>query len=253
MEPVIAMHDVGVTFGERHALVDIDLVVGAGERVALVGPSGAGKTTLARLMVRFADPATGAISFGGVDLRALEQDELRRRVLLCAQDAHVFNTSIAENLRLARPDAGDHELLAALDAVGLAPFVAALPDGLGTLVGQDGAELSGGQRRRMIAARGLVSTAPIVIFDEPAAHLEPAGAEALHHRLCDERDRGRAVLVIAHALQGLDRFDEIVVLDRGRVIERGDHAALVAAGGSYARLALEQAATPVPNRLFAPL
>ncbi len=226
----------------RPLLSGVDLDLEAGRAVALVGASGAGKTTLAHLMVRFADPAAGTISYGGVDLRALEQDELRRRVLLCAQDAHLFNTSIAENLRLARTDAGDDELIAALRAVGLGPFVAALPDGLGTLVGQNGAELSGGQRRRLITARGLVATAPVVIFDEPAAHLDPAGAEALHQRLCDERENGRAVLVIAHALNGLDRFDEIIVLDQGRVVERGDHSALLAAGGRYARLALDQAA-----------
>jgi ABC-type multidrug transport system fused ATPase/permease subunit len=213
-----------------------------GRAVALVGSSGAGKTTLAELLVRFADPTTGTVTLAGHDTRALAQDDLRSHVLLCAQDAHIFTTTVAENLRLARRDATDADLLAALDAVGLGRFVEELPDGIDTLVGQDGAQLSGGQRRRLVVARGLVSRAPVVLFDEPAAHLDSAAAEAIHQRLCGEREQGRAVLVIAHALTGLDAYDEILVLHAGEIVERGTHAELLARGGRYAILALEQAA-----------
>jgi len=226
-----------------HAVLDhVSLELQPGRSVALVGSSGAGKTTLAQLLVRFADPTAGRVTFAGQDVRTLAQDDLRRQVLLCAQDAHIFTTTIAENLRLARRDATDAELQQALEAVGLGTFLAGLPDGLQTLVGEEGGQLSGGQRRRLVVARGLVSRARVVLFDEPAAHLDPAAVTALHERLCAERERDRAVLVIAHALAGLEDYDEIVVLHAGRFVERGTHAELLAAGGRYARLALEQSA-----------
>lgn len=229
----------------RAVLRGVDLDLEPGRAVALVGESGSGKTTLAELLVRFADPDAGVIELAGVDIKALAQAELRKHVLLCAQDAHVFSTTIAANLRLAAPGATDDQLADALHAVGLGQFVDSLPDGVDTLTGQDGAQLSGGQRRRLLVARGLLSDAPLVIFDEPAAHLDPAGAEALHRRLCAERDLARGVMVIAHSLTGLEAYDEVLVLHQGQIAERGTHEELVAAGGRYSRMALDQAAALV--------
>ncbi len=202
-EPVLCARSVGRT----GVFAGVDLELRPGRAIALLGPSGSGKTTLAQLLVRLRDPDDGVVTFGGVDVRDLAQDELRGQAVLIAQDAHLFNTTVRENLRLARRDASDDELLAALDAVGL-------EIALDTDCGEEGDKLSGGQRRRVAVARGLVSAAPLLIFDEPAAHLDPPAVRALHERLAQERER-RGVLVIAHTLAGLDDFDEIRVLDGG--------------------------------------
>jgi thiol reductant ABC exporter CydC subunit len=225
----------------RPRLDGVDLRLARGRAIAVVGPSGAGKTTLAGLLVRFADPEAGCVTLDGVDVRALEQDALRGRVLLVAQDAYLFTTTIRDNLRLARPGATDEELRAAMAAVGLGPWVAQLPSGLDTPVGEDGDALSGGQRRRLLVARALISGAPLLVLDEPAAHLDPPAVRALHERLRAEAgDRG--VLVIAHAVAGLEGYDEIMVMHNGRVVERGTHAELVARGGRYARTVASQPA-----------
>ncbi|WP_053226907.1 thiol reductant ABC exporter subunit CydC [Solirubrobacter soli] len=187
----------------RGVLGGVDIELAPGRSVALLGPSGCGKTTLAHLLVRLRDPDRGVVTYGGVDVRQLAQDDLRRHVVLIAQDAHLFATTVRENLRLANRDATDDELREALDAVGL-------DIDLDTHVGEEGERLSGGQRRRVAVARGLLTTAPLVIFDEPAAHLDPPAARALHERL---GARG-GVLVIAHTRAGLEHFDEIFELDR---------------------------------------
>jgi len=189
---------------------DADLTLAPGRAVALVGPSGGGKSSLAQLLVRFRDPDAGRVTLGGVDVRDLAQDDLRRTVLFVAQDAHVFTTTVRENLLLARRDATDDDLHEALQAVGLDDEVT-----LDQLAGEDGARLSGGQRRRLIVARALVSDARVLILDEPAAHLDPEAVPRLHERLRAEADRGRAVLVIAHVLDGLGDYDEIHTLARG--------------------------------------
>jgi ATP-binding cassette subfamily C protein CydC len=149
----------------------VDLAVARGERVALLGPSGAGKSTLAELLVRFHDPQCGRVTLDGIDVREIAQEDLRRAVLLSDQDAHLFNTTIRANLLLARPDACEHELGDALRPVELHDWVAALPEGLDTVVGQEGRLLSGGQRRRVALARALLSPARFLILDEPTAHL----------------------------------------------------------------------------------
>ena len=185
--------------------------------MALLGPSGCGKTTLAELLVRFRDPTAGAVLLGGVDLRDAGQDDVRDAVCLGSQDAYLFAGSLRENLALARPGATEADIERALARVGLGPWLASLPDGLATTVGEQGAKVSGGQRRRIVTARLLLSPARFLVADEPAAHLDPDAAAALLGELAREAASGRGVLVIAHERHGLDRFDEVLTLRDGRL------------------------------------
>jgi len=193
------------------ALEGFDLRLEPGERVALVGPSGVGKTTVTSLLLRFLDPESGSVTLDGHDLRLFRQENVRRAFALAGQEAHVFDSSIRENLRLARPWATDDELLAVLRRAGLANWVTTLPDGLDTLVGEDGARLSGGQRQRLVVARALLADAPVLLLDEPTAHLDPAGAEALVHDVLAAAG-GKSVLLITHRPEGLDLVDRVVTL-----------------------------------------
>jgi ATP-binding cassette, subfamily C, bacterial CydC len=201
--------------GEAWGLRDLDLAVAPGRRVALVGPSGAGKSTVAALLVRFLDPDAGVASLGGTDLRALRQRELRSLVSLDRQDAYLFSTSIKENVRLARPGADDAAIEGALRRARLWDWVAALPDGWDTLVGEEGALVSGGERRRIALARTFLAGAPVLVLDEPTAHLDPPTARALVADVLAAAD-GRSVLLITHRPEGLDAVDETVRLRRGR-------------------------------------
>jgi thiol reductant ABC exporter CydC subunit len=201
------------------ALEHVDLRLEPGERVALVGPSGAGKTTVTNLLLRFLDPEEGSVSLDGRDLRSLRQEDVRRTFALAGQEAHVFDSTVRENLRLARPQATDDELRQALARARLADWVATLPDGLDTLVGEDGARLSGGQRQRLVVARALLADAPVLLLDEPTAHLDPPTAEALVRDVLDAAD-GRSVLLITHRPEGLDLVDRVVTLAPGEPLER---------------------------------
>jgi ATP-binding cassette, subfamily C, bacterial CydC len=215
------------------ALDGVSLAVAPGARVALVGPSGAGKTTLAHALVRFLDPQAGRVTVGGCDVREVAQARLRRSVRLAGQEAYLFATTVAANVRVGDPEATDGDVMAALRRAGLGPWLAELPDGLATSVGEEGARVSGGQRRRIALARALVAAdARFLVLDEPAAHLDAPAARALLSGLAASPDP-RGMLVITHALDGLEAYDEIVVLDRGRVVERGRHAEL---GRAFARL-----------------
>ncbi|MFI6825845.1 thiol reductant ABC exporter subunit CydC [Kribbella sp. NPDC050241] len=223
------------------ALDGIDLDLAPGETIAVVGPSGAGKSTLAAVLLRFLDLESGTASLNGVGLGDLDPDALRRVVGSAEQDAHVFDRTIGDNLRLARPDATDAEFRAALAQVGLLTWVDGLPHGLDTEVGEHGARLSGGQRQRLVVARALLADFPVLILDEPTEHLDPRAADALTATLL-AAPPGRTTLLITHRLGGLQSVDRVLLLDAGRVVESGTHSELVAAGRTYARIwAREQA------------
>ena len=193
------------------ALEAFDLRLDPGGRVALVGPSGAGKTTVTNLLLRFLDPVEGRVTLNGADLRELRQEDVRRTFALAGQDAHVFDSSIRENLRLARPAASDADLHDVLRRARLDDWVASLPDGLDTLVGEEGAALSGGQRQRLVLARALLSDAPVLVLDEPTAHLDGPAAGALVEDVLAAAD-DRSVLLITHRTEGLDLVDSVVTV-----------------------------------------
>ncbi|UZI30063.1 thiol reductant ABC exporter subunit CydD [Streptomyces sp. VB1] len=222
--------------GARHdALASLDLTLTPGRRIAVVGPSGSGKTTLAQVLLRFLDASSGTYRLGGVEASALESETVRRSVGLCAQDAHVFDSTIRENLRLARPGATDAELRDALSRARLLDWVLALPEELDTPVGEHGARLSGGQRQRLALARALLAGFPVLVLDEPAEHLDLPTADALTADLLDAT-RGCATVLITHRLTGLDTVDEVLVLDAGRVVQRGPYAELAAEDGPLRRM-----------------
>ncbi|MGW3623160.1 thiol reductant ABC exporter subunit CydD [Streptomyces sp. NPDC000880] len=220
---------------ERDALDGVDLALTAGKRIAVVGTSGSGKTTLAQVLLRFLDVREGTYTIGGVQAAALDGDAVRRFVGLCAQDAHLFDSSVRENLRLARTEATEDDLRQALGRARLLEWVDALPGGLDTLVGEHGAQLSGGQRQRLALARALLADFPVLVLDEPAEHLDLATADALTADLLNATE-GRTTLLITHRLQGLDTVDEVVVLEAGRTVQRGSYAELAAAEGPLRRM-----------------
>ncbi|MFH8808461.1 thiol reductant ABC exporter subunit CydD [Streptomyces hygroscopicus] len=223
------------------ALDGFGLELRPGHRVAVVGPSGAGKTTLAQVLLRFLDAEGGTYTLAGRNAAALDGDAVRRLVGLCAQDAHVFDSSLRENLRLARTGASDGELRAALAEARLLDWVDGLPDGLDTLVGEQGARLSGGQRQRLALARALLADFPVLVLDEPAEHLDLPTADALTADLLSAT-RGRTTVLITHRLAGLDAVDEVIVLDGGRAVQRGTYRELAAADGPFRRMLEREAA-----------
>jgi thiol reductant ABC exporter CydC subunit len=232
--------------GGRAALCAVDLSLEPGRRVALVGPSGAGKSTLADVLVRFLPASAGTMLLDGVPIDQLAADDVRRVVGLVEQRAHLFDTSLGENLRVGRRSATDAELEGVLDRVGLGGWLAGLPDGLATKVGPAGARLSGGQRQRVSIARALLADFPILLLDEPTEHLDPPAADALTEDLLGLTE-GRSTLLITHRLAGLQRVDEIVFLVDGRVAERGTHDELLDLGGRYAGAWWEERLNDVPN------
>jgi len=227
----VELDDVWFRYGEEYALRGVTLRVAPGERVALVGASGAGKSTIARLLLRWGDPESGTVRLDGRDVREAELASLRRNVALLLQETLVLHGSVRENIAYARPGATDAEIEAAARAAGAHAFIEELPDGYDTDLGERGRRLSGGQRQRVAIARALLADAPVLVLDEPTTGLDPELAASLGDLM-----RDRTTLVISHDLLFTRDADLILVLDRGEVVERGRHDELVARGGVYARL-----------------
>jgi ATP-binding cassette subfamily B protein len=221
------------------ALKDFTLAVQPGETVALVGPSGAGKTTVFQLLLRFYDPATGAIELDGVPTRALALAELRGRIALVPQEPVIFSASAIDNIRYGRPGASDEEVVAAARGAFAHDFIGALPQGYDTFLGERGVRLSGGQRQRIAIARAMLKNPPLLLLDEATSALD-AESERMVQAALESAMKGRTTLVIAHRLATVQQADRIVVLDHGRIVEQGTHEQLVVAGGVYARLAALQ-------------
>lgn len=221
--------------GNTPALKDVSFHIGEGQTAALVGPSGGGKTTAASLVPRFWDVQSGSVCIGGIDVRAIGEHELMDRVSFVFQDNHLFKTSIMENIRIGRPDAGRIEVMAAAKAAMCEDIIEKLPDGLDTVVGTKGVYLSGGEVQRITLARAILKNAPIIILDEATAFADPENEHQIQKAL-EKLTRGKTVILIAHRLSTIKNADQIFVLEQGTVAERGTHSELIQQGGLYKKM-----------------
>ena len=239
--PSIAFQRVGFSYGpgQPQALQDVSFTVGTGQTVALVGRSGAGKSTCANMLMRFWDPQAGTIRLGGHDLREYELDKLRDHIALVSQDTFLFNTTIRENLRMANEDASEADIEAAAQLANASEFIHAMPDGYDTVVGERGMQLSGGQRQRISIARAMLKDAPVLVLDEATSHLDAVNEQQVREAL-RRLMKGRTTLVIAHRLSTVRDADHIVVMDSGRRVEEGTHQQLLENRGLYAQLVSTQ-------------
>jgi ABC-type multidrug transport system fused ATPase/permease subunit len=226
----------------RRALDGVSFHLEPGRRVAIVGPSGSGKSTLVHLLLRFWDVSPGSLLLDGEDARARPSDRVRAAIAFAAQRAHLFTGTLRENLVLAAPGASESQLRAALAAARLGDLVARLPEGLETWIGEQGLQLSGGERQRLALARALLKPAPFLLLDEPTAHLDALTEREVMREIV-RAGEGRATLLVTHRLAGLEAFDEVLVLERGRVSERGRATELSGTAGTFARLRELQQAT----------
>jgi ATP-binding cassette subfamily B protein len=218
-----------------YVLRGVSAVIEPGQLVALVGPSGSGKTTLSNLVPRLYDVSEGAVRVDGLDVRDVTQESLRRAIGVVSQDPHLFHDTVGNNLRYARPDATDDELVAACRAAQIYDMLARLPDGFDTVVGERGYRMSGGEKQRLAIARMLLKDPAVVILDEATSHLDSENEHLVQQALAQGMV-GRTSLVIAHRLSTITEADLILVVDQGRVVERGTHHELLTAGGLYAEL-----------------
>ncbi len=233
----IEFSDVSFAYGDRRALADVSFRCAPGETTALVGPSGSGKTTVIRLIARFFDVGEGTVRVGGVDVRDLDQEALMDDIAIIFQEVYLFNDTIENNLRLARPDATPEDLAEAARAARLDEIIERLPDGWNTQVGEGGAQLSGGERQRVSIARAFLKQARIVLIDEASSALDPENEQAISQAIANlSSDAGRTVIVIAHRPTTLAAADRVIALDAGQVVETGPTAELRRAGGVFARL-----------------
>ena len=241
LSPAISFDHVGFSYGhgEAQALHGVSFDVEAGQTVALVGRSGAGKTTCANLVMRFWDPGEGHVRLNGHNLRDYELDDLRRQIALVSQDTYLFNASIRDNLRLGKIEASDSEIEAAAQQANAHEFITAFPDGYDTLVGERGMQLSGGQRQRISIARAILKNAPVLILDEATSHLDAVNERQVRQAL-ETLMAGRTTVVIAHRLSTIRDADRIVVLDNGHAVEQGSHHDLLASHGLYSQLVATQ-------------
>ena len=236
-EPVaIAFEDVGFAYpGGTAVLTGIDLSLAPDTRVAVVGETGSGKTTLAKLLTRLMDPTTGTVRLDGVDLRAVPFASLRERVVLVPQEGFLFDSTLRANVRYGRLDADDADVGAAVDQLGLTDWLAGLPRGLDTRVGQRGESLSAGERQLVALLRAHLADPDLLVLDEATSAVDPA-LEMRIARALERLTTGRTSVTIAHRMTTAENADEVVVVDRGRIVQRGPHARLVAEGGVYGRL-----------------
>lgn len=237
----VTFEHVDFSWGTESVLRSLTFTIEPSHRVAIVGPSGSGKSTLAALLARFLDPTRGRVSIDGVDLCQWRLPDLRRAVRVVPQEAQLFHDTLRENLLLAAPRATDDELIEALEAMELGPFLAGLPDGLDTQVGESGLRLSGGERQRVALARALLTDPQVLILDEATSALDPRTERMVLDRV-KERMSGRTLVMIAHRLTSVSDADELLVICDGELVERGRHEPLLAAGGTYRELWDEQSA-----------
>lgn len=232
----LAFRDVSFRYEQKAppVLREFNLHIGAGEKVALMGATGAGKSTLVHLLVRFWDPEEGRILLGGQDLRTLSEDNLRQSMAVVSQQSHLFDATIADNLRLACPDANENRLWSALQAARLDGLVSSLPHGLDTWIGESGHSLSGGEMRRMAVAQAVLRDAPLWLLDEPTEGLDRINEQLLMETLLELTDR-RTMLLITHRPVALLQMDRIAILEKGRIVEEGSPDALIGTGGQYAK------------------
>lgn len=229
----ISFEHVDFSYGERKIIRDVSFTIPEGTTTAIVGPSGSGKTTLTSLMARFWDVDSGAVKLGGIDVKDYTLDSLMRNFSMVFQRVYLFNDSIENNIKFGKPDATHEEVVAAAKAARCHEFIMALPDGCDTIIGESGATISGGERQRLSIARAMLKDAPIIILDEATANVDPENEAELQEAV-KALTAGKTLVMIAHRMKTVQEADQILVLDQGRIVQRGRHAELMQQGGIYA-------------------